>query len=252
MSTSTEKSLVIVTGGSKGIGLATAQVLLERGHRVALLARDAGTLAAAKRTLVAAGHAATDIITETLDLQATETLVERVKAFAWLPEKLAGLVNNAAVERVKGVLEYTPDDLEAHWRVNMMAPVLMIQTLHPHLKAARGAVVNVSSIADFGYQQRYSVYGASKAFLHSFTRHAAKELGYDGIRLNVVTPGGTNTPLMEEVGKLFSEEHKRARLAGIPMEQRWADSREIGEAIYFALFGPRYLHGADLRVDGGI
>lgn len=84
------------------------------------------------------------------------------------------------------------------------------------------------------------------------TRHAARELGYDGIRINVVTPGGTNTPLMEEVGKLFSEEHKRARLAGIPMEQRWADAREVGEAIHFALFGPRYFHGADLRIDGGI
>jgi NAD(P)-dependent dehydrogenase (short-subunit alcohol dehydrogenase family) len=252
MNTESAKPLVLITGGSKGIGYATAQVLLERGCRIALFARDAAGLATALGQLVAAGHAAADIIVEPLDLHDTAALAARVTGFAWLPDRVAGLVNNAAVERIKHVTEYTHDDLEAHWRVNMMAPVLLIQALHSRLKAAKGSVVNVSSIADAGWHARYSVYGASKAFLHSFTRHAARELGYDGIRINLVTPGGTNTPLMEEIGKQFSEEHKRARLAGIPMEQRWADAREVAETIHFALFGPRYLHGADLRIDGGI
>ena len=246
-----EKKTVLITGGSKGIGLATAQFILEKGMRVILLARNGGRLAKVKEELVAAGFSPDDIEIAAMDMADGDEILARVPKLALLQDGLFGLVNNAASEILKRVVEYTREDLEAMWRVNMLAPILMIQACYPYLRKAGGSVVNVSSIADAERFARYSVYGASKAFLKSFSQHAGKELGFDGIRINVVSPGGVDTPLMREVEKQFPAEEVRQTKQRIPIEQRWADPREIAEAIYFALTGPRYFHGADLRIDGG-
>ncbi len=245
------KKTILITGGSKGIGLATGELFLERDFRVILLARDRARLTRVKADFVKRGFAAHDIEVAAIDLSDSDALALRVPKLKLLQDGLFGLVNNAAVEILKKVTQYSRDDLESTWRVNMLAPILMIQKCYPYLLKASGTVVNVGSISDHRHYEKYSVYGASKCFLNGFSQHVAKELGFDGIRLNVVSPGGVDTPLMQKVEKLFAPKEIARTKATIPIDQRWATSREIAETIYFSLTGPRYLHGADIRIHGG-
>jgi NAD(P)-dependent dehydrogenase (short-subunit alcohol dehydrogenase family) len=219
--------------------------------RVILLARDARRLEAVKKEFVDGGFVAADIEIAALDMADGVAIRTRVPKLKSLQDGLFGLVNNAASEILKPLTGFTRADLESMWRINMLAPILMIQACHPFLKMARGSVVNVGSISDRAHYGRYSVYGGSKAFLASFTKHAAKELGLDGIRINGISPGGVDTPLMRAVEKKFSRREIQQIKQAIPIEQRWGKPEEIAETIYFALTGPRYLHGADIRVHGG-
>jgi NAD(P)-dependent dehydrogenase (short-subunit alcohol dehydrogenase family) len=242
---------VLITGGSKGIGLGTAEYLLQRDFRVILLARGEAGLEDVRRNLIAAGHSADDIETAVLDMADADAIRQRVPHLRLLQSGLFGRVNNAASEILKRVTDYALDDLEQMWRVNMRAPVLMIQACYPMLKKASGSVVNVGSISDYQYWETYSVYGGSKAFLNAFTGHAGKELGFEGIRINAVSPAGVDTPLMRQIVKQFDPELIKKELRATPIEQRWGKVEEVAEAIHFCLTGPKYFHGADLRIHGG-
>lgn len=244
---------ILITGGSKGIGYAVAERVLREGCRAILLARDARGLDEARSKLLAAGFGGERIHTAAVDVGDLEALKACVAQLPWLDEGLDGLVNNAAAEILHRVEAFPLADIETMLRVNCVAPIVLIQLCLPALKKVRGSVVNVSSIADQHASPMYSVYGGTKAFLNSFTKHAAKELGFDGVRINLVTPGGTDTPLMDFIiAKHFGAEEIRKVHASIPIEQRWGRPEEIADAVWFALAGPRYLHGADIRVDGGV
>jgi NAD(P)-dependent dehydrogenase (short-subunit alcohol dehydrogenase family) len=247
------KRTILVSGASRGIGLGIARAALEHGMRVILLAQHDAELKSAAEKLFAEGFSAGDIEIEVLDLADGDQIIRRVPTFASLQSGLFGLVNCAAIEILKPFNEFTPQDLDLTWRVNMLAPILMTQACYPFLKIAKGSVVNISSTADNSYSRLYSVYGASKAFLNSLSCHAAREFGFDGVRMNVISPGGVDTPLMREVleSGVFDREEVRQEMQRIPVEQRWATIEEIAHAAMFALEGPRYLHGSDLRVHGG-
>ena len=252
--TNTEKRTVLITGGSKGIGFATARKCLEEGCRVILVARDGGSLESAKARLVAAGHDADEIHWEVADMADCEGIPNWLARLPWIDEGLWGLVPNAAVEILKRVEDLDIEDLEKTLRVNVIAPVLLIRHCLPQLKAAGGNIVYVGSIADFKKDARYSVYGGSKAFMKSFVAHAGQELGFDGVRINVVSPGATETELMQhmrDVEKAWPMEEIEAFQRSIPIEQRNGTPEEMAEAIWFALSGPRYFHGEDLRIYGG-
>lgn len=246
------KKTVLITGGSKGIGLATAEYLLKKEFAVLLLARSKEGLASAREQLIEGGASSSDIQTAVLDVGNADAIAELVPLLEAMPDGLFGLVNNAASEVIKPVVEYSLAEMETMWRVNVLAPVLMIQTCHPFLKKAGGSIVNIGSTADERYFAGYAYYGGTKAFLASFTKHACKELGYEGIRINSVSPGGIDTPLMREIEQQFPEKQIAEVKASIPIGQRWGTSEEIAQTVHFALTGPSYLHGADLRVHGGI
>lgn len=245
---------VLITGGSKGIGFATARRCLMAGCKVILVARDAVGLERARGRLVADGYASEDIALQVADLANYEALDQWVPQLQGLSDGLWGLVLNAAVEVLARVEDYTYADLLATLRVNIVAPIRMLQLCYPALRRARGNVVYVGSVADFKREARYSVYGASKAFMKSFVGHAGQELGFDGIRINVVSPGATETELMQhmrDVERAWPLEQIAAFQRSIPIEQRNGTPDEMADAIWFALSGPRYFHGEDLRVYGG-
>jgi NAD(P)-dependent dehydrogenase (short-subunit alcohol dehydrogenase family) len=246
------KKTVLITGGSKGIGLATARYLLKKEFAVLLLARSAAGLDSARSSLVDGGAVDPDIQTCVLDVADADAIAGLVPLLETLPGGLFGLINNAASEIIKPVSEYTLQEMETMWRVNALAPVLLIQACLPYLKKAGGSVVNIGSISDHRFCAGYSYYGGTKAFLASFTKHAGHELGFEGIRINSVSPGGIDTPLMQEIEAQFPAERIAAIKAAIPIGQRWGRAEEIAETIHFALTGPAYLHGADLRVHGGV
>lgn len=254
MSSEAKKKTVLITGGSKGIGFATAGLCLEKGCRVILIARTGDDLENARRRLTDAGHAAEDIAVAEADMRDCERIPDLVESLPWVGEGLWGLVPNAALEVLERVEDYGYDDLMNTLKVNVVAPVRFIQACYPALRKAGGNVVYVGSIADFKREPRYSVYGGSKAFMKAFVGHAGQEMGFDGIRINVVSPGATETELMKQmrdVEKAWPEEHIKAFTNSIPIEQRNGTPREMAEAIWFTLDGPRYFHGEDIRIYGG-
>jgi 3-oxoacyl-[acyl-carrier protein] reductase len=249
------KPTVLITGGSKGIGFATAEYCLDKGNRVILVARGTEDLERARDRLADKGYSRDDIAVKEADLSLSGLIAGWVNDLPWIKEDgLWGLVSNAAVEILKPVTEYTFEDIIKTTSVNIISPIMLFQACYPHLKKARGSIVQVGSIADFKREARYSLYGGSKAFMKSFIGHAGQELGFDGIRINLVSPGATETELMKEmrdVQKVWPKEQIENFLKSIPIEQRNATPEEIAEAIYFALAGPRYFHGDDLRIYGG-
>lgn len=247
------KRTVLITGGSKGIGFATAKKCMAEGCRVILVARGQGGLESAKQKLVDLGNSPDDIALQSADLMDTERTAEWISQLPWIEDGLWGLVPNAAVETLKAVVDFTHDDMMAMFKVNVLSPISVIQACHPHLMKVKGNIVYVGSIADFKKEPRYSFYGGTKAFMKSFVAHAGQELGHDGVRINVVSPGATDTELMREMkaAGAWPEEHIKAFEASIPIEQRIGTPEEMADAIWFALSGPRFFHGEDIRVYGG-
>lgn len=248
------KRTVLITGGSKGIGFATARLCLEKDCRVILIARSQDGLEEARQRLVAAGHEADDIALAEADMEDAEKMPELVRSLPWIDEGLWGLVPNAAVEILKRVEDFEYADIMRTLKVNVASPILLIRACYPLLRKASGNVVYVGSVADFKRDARYSVYGGSKAFMKSFVGHAGQEMGFEGIRINVVSPGATETELMQhmrDVEKAWPEEQIRNFQKSIPIEQRNGTPEEMAEAIWFALSGPRYFHGEDIRIFGG-
>lgn len=245
---------VLITGGSKGIGFATARLCLENGCRVILVARGQEGLTEAKRKLLGDGHADDRIHLQVADMEDAANTEAWVQQCPWLEEGLWGLVSNAAVETLKPAAEFTYDEIMRMLHVNVVSPIMLIRACQPFLKKATGSIVCVGSIADSKREARYSVYGGTKAFMKSFVGHAGQELGFEGIRINLVSPGATETELMKQmrdVEKAWPEDEIEDFLASIPIEQRNGTPEEVAEAIWFALSGPRYFHGEDIRIYGG-
>jgi NAD(P)-dependent dehydrogenase (short-subunit alcohol dehydrogenase family) len=247
------KQSVLITGAASGIGWATAKLLASKGYRIILLDRNAPLMKSARDELMQRGGTTEDIDLVELDLGDIARLESWADNYPFPGAGLFGLINNAAIENLKPMVDLSVQDLDAMWRINMLAPVVLARKCLPHLKRCQGSIVNVGSIADRAYSRLYSGYGASKAFLNSFFKHAAKEIGFEGVRVNSVSPGSVDTPLMDDVlaRGLFDPKDVTAEVAGIPLEQRLARPEEIAQTILFALTGPRYLHGADLRIHGG-
>ena len=246
------KKTVLITGGSKGIGHATAEVLLEHGFSVIILARDEETLQQVQDDFIASGYDEEDIEVHTLDMANIEQIKSVVSRCSRLQNGLHGLVSNAAVEILKSAMEFSVEEMEHTWRVNILGPIVLMQACYPFLKKVKGNIVHVGSISDFNRDANYSVYGGSKAFMKGFVGHAAQEMGPDGVRINIVSPGATDTPLMQsflDKGQWPPEDIVQFKKT-IPIEQRFATSREIAETVYFALTGPRYFHGEDIRIYG--
>ena len=242
---------VLVTGSGRGIGRAVVLKCLEEDCHVIGVDCDDERQQQTRRLALAAGHAESSIDLHRLDLADGQAVLAEVPRWPALQGGLFGLVNNAAIQILKSIFSYSVAEMDRTWQVNMRGPLLMMQACYPFLQKARGSIVNIGSVADTGYHARYALYGGSKAFLHHASRHVARDCGFQGVRINVVSPGGTETPLMAEIEKLFDPREIEATKKAIPIEQRWARAEEIAETVWFALSGPRYLHGADLRVHGG-
>jgi len=247
------KKTVLITGGSKGIGHATTELLLEKGFRVIALARDGGRLKQVRDDFIAAGHDEQDIEVHSLDMANVQQITSVVSECKLLQEGLNGLVSNAAVEILKPAMQFSLDELDQTWKVNIRGPIRLMQVCYPFLKRVQGNIVHIGSISDFNRDANYSVYGGSKAFMKGFVGQAAQEMGPDGVRINMVSPGATDTPLMQDFldrGQWPPEEIEQFKKT-IPIEQRFATAREIAETVFFALTGPRYFHGEDIRIYGG-
>lgn len=225
----------LVTGGTRGIGLAVCELLSEKGYSVtALYSKDEESARAAKKRLEGVSFLRADV--------SSEEDVKRV--FSDIPS-LDLLVNNAGTELYKLAQDTTFEEWRRVTDVNAGGAFLCSKYAVKKMLDGGGAIVNVSSVWGQTGGSMESVYSASKGAVIAFTKALAKELAPMDIRVNCVSPGVIDTDMM----KRFGEEEKRALEAEIPLG-RLGTPKEVAEAVLF-LAEHRYVTGEVLSVNGG-
>ncbi|TGN57092.1 SDR family oxidoreductase [Paracoccus liaowanqingii] len=231
----------LITGAARGIGLATARLLSDRGWRVVLADIDGDELS----RVVGSFADAKAIPCDVSDPDQVAAMVEG--AVAW-SGRIDALVNNAGIADFRPMAE---TDLQT-WRrimsVNLDGVFLCSQAAIPHLARAGGAIVNVASISGLRASTLRVAYGTSKAAVIHLTRQQAAELGQQGIRANCVAPGPVDTKLALAV---HSPAIRAAYHDAIPLN-RYGREDEIAQAIAFLCSDQAsYITGQVLAADGG-
>jgi NAD(P)-dependent dehydrogenase (short-subunit alcohol dehydrogenase family) len=242
----------IVMGGSTGIGLAAARCLARHGSAVELAANDEASVAAAVGQLRADGHAAHGTV---LDAASPEQIESFVAAVGTRHGRLSVLVNSAGIQRY-GTAETTPVALwDEVLDVNVRGMFLTVKHAVPLMRRnGGGAIVNVASAQATASQRNVVAYTASKGAIVAMTRAMAVDHASDGIRVNSVSPGSVDTPMLRQSAREAGDEdtviaqwganHPLGRV-GTPVE--------VADAILF-LASPLsgFATGTELRVDGGL
>ncbi|MGA2779809.1 MAG: SDR family NAD(P)-dependent oxidoreductase [Steroidobacteraceae bacterium] len=238
---------VIVTGGSRGLGLAITTQLAGAGYRVIAVARKiTDELMAARDAAAAAGLGAIEF--RALDLSDIVGIAPFVRALRAEVGPFYGLVNNAGLG-TGGVLANLRDaDIERLIRLNTLSPIVLAKYASKSMMLERaGRIINISSIvASTGYSG-LSVYSASKASLLGFTYSLARELGQLGITVNAIAPGYINTDMTEEL-----TDTQREQIARRSALKRMADPIDVARSVEY-LIGEagRNITGTVLTVDAG-
>ena len=238
---------VMVTGGSRGLGLAICRRLAHAGYRAVAIARTEGdALKEARRETEAGTTGALDFVA--CDLGEIDRLPALVQAVHVTHGRIWGLVNNAAIgtEGLLGIMHNS--QIERLVRLNTLSPIVLTKYVVRQMMAERGGrIVNVSSIiASTGYSG-LSVYGATKASMLGFTRSLAREVGRLDITVNTVAPGFMDT----EMTAGMSEE-QRGRVAARSALRRLPEVDDVAGTVEFLMGeGGRNITGTVMTVDAG-
>jgi len=242
-----ENKVVLITGGTRGIGLATAKLFAGEGARVVVVGRSADKMTEAVRDVPIRGEAgdvsnAADcerIITQALSLYG----------------RLDVLVNCAGVIFRNRTVENTSEkEWDTTFDVNVKGTFLMCKYALPALRETKGNIVNMSSYVGLVGFAGTSAYAASKAAIINLTRSMALDHAGEGIRVNAVCPGSVDTEMIRKAWQQFDdvEQAKRLWAEKHPLG-RIATADEVGSAILFlASDDASFITGAALPVDGGI
>ena len=248
------RGVALITGGSSGIGRATAELFHERGYNIAVIdvTEKSGETDKGKRGGKGRIFLHCDVSKEYEVKAAVRETRETYGA-------IDCLLNIAGVVLVKPLEEITWEEYRRTFDVNVGGMFLTCKHVVPLMKVRKkGAIVNMASVSGHVGQVRHAIYGSTKGAVLSFTRALAWELAPFGIRVNSVSPGSVDTPMLrsdvigeaERLGVSF-ERMKKER-EGEQAFQRWADPREVAEAIYFlASDSASFITGTDLLVDCG-
>jgi tropinone reductase I len=239
---------VVVTGGTRGIGRATAECLLELGATVIVVGRDESRADETRREWRANGLAGDVIVADVATVEGRARVIDSLRAGR---HPLDALVNNVGGGLRKTFVEVTVEDLDRLVALNFTSAAMLTQALYADLKAANGAaVVNVSSVAGMVSVRNTATYGAIKAALSQLTRALAVEWAPDKIRVNAVLPWFTRTPLAEPL--LAQPATSGPIVARTPLG-RVAEPHEIASVIAFlCLPASSYMTGQNVVVDGGM
>jgi NAD(P)-dependent dehydrogenase (short-subunit alcohol dehydrogenase family) len=238
-----EAKRAVIIGGTSGMGLATAKMLLDGGARVLVTGRSQAGLESAQKEL---GNGAIVVSSDARSLTDIDALASRVKTEFDTFDLLfvnAGFSIRAPLE---SVTEAVYDEM---FNLNAKGPFFAVQKLAPLINRG-GAVVLTTSIANVKGMAGNATYGAAKAALRSFARVLAAELLPREIRVNAVSPGPTDTPIID---KAFGDTAAQIReqMTGMVPMKRWGTSEEIAKAVLFLAFDATFTTGAELPVDGG-
>jgi NAD(P)-dependent dehydrogenase (short-subunit alcohol dehydrogenase family) len=245
--TSLSGKIAFITGGSSGIGLAIARLFARKGAKVIVSGRQRDRLDAAVRDIHpdAVGLDG-DVADNSFHASAAAEIVER---FGGLDIYVA----NAGINIIRNSAEVSEADYDTQFGVNTRAAFFGVQAIMPLLRD-RGAIVLTGSLASDKVLDGHAVYAGTKAAIGAFARNWAVELKERGIRVNVLSPGPTDTAIIDKMGvpPEARAEFMASMAAAIPLG-RFAYADEIARAaLFLASDAGSFVTGINLRVDGGM
>jgi len=245
--TNAERKTLILTGASRGIGHATVKRFASAGWRVLTCSRHAFPRNC-PWDMGPEDHIQVDLADPTGTIRAIAEMRERLKDEG---SRLNALVNNAGISPKRpdgsrlGAVDTTLIDWQRVFQVNFFSPIILARGLIKELEQAKGAIVNVTSIAGSRVHPfAGAAYATSKAALMALTREMAADFGAREIRVNAISPGEIDTAILSTgTGKLVDKQ--------IPMH-RLGEPEEVAKAIYFLCTDQSsYVNGAELHINGG-
>jgi NAD(P)-dependent dehydrogenase (short-subunit alcohol dehydrogenase family) len=238
---------ILITGGTSGIGLATAQLLQAEGARVIVTGRNPETLAAARTTLGADAIVLASDAASLADAQALGALVQKHTA------RLHGVFLNAGVATFGPIESMTPKNYDDMFGINVRGLYFQLQSLLPLLANPSSVVFNASVVAQLGLPGA-SIYSATKAAVISLGKTLAVELAPRGIRVNTLSPGPVSTPIYNKMGiPAESQKGFEEGMAAQTLVKRFGTPDEVAKLARFLLSDDSsFIVGEDILVDGGI
>src|SRR5476649_1820488 len=238
---------VLVSGGSRGLGLAIGRKLAAAGCGVIAIARKKNDqIAAAIKDIEKSKTGSLHFVP--FDLNNVDDIGELVRNLRKQFGPVYGLVNNAAIG-TEGLLGIMPNpQIEQLIRVNTLAPIVLTKfVVRSMMSEGGGRIVNVTSIIGFTGYSGLSVYGATKASMLGFTRSLAREVGRMGVTVNAVAPGFMDTEMTSSMS-----DDQRAKIAGRAALKRLVDVEDVAAAVAFLMSeAAKNITGTTMTVDAG-
>jgi NAD(P)-dependent dehydrogenase (short-subunit alcohol dehydrogenase family) len=244
--------IAIVTGGAKGIGLASAECMLRQGAEVMIVDWNGDAASAAVKSLT--------VLSKGVDSVAADisSVADVEKAIQTTVDRFGGidvLVNNAGIQTFGDPVTTTEEVWDKTMNVNLKGHWLMSKYAIPEmLKRGKGSIVNVSSVQGLASQKNVVAYSTSKHAMIGLTRSMAVDMASRNVRVNCVCPGTVNTPMIQSIIELDADPDKLKRILDkMHPLGRIAQPSEIGEVIAFlASDRASFMTGSIVVVDGGL
>ncbi len=240
-----KNKVVLITGGTSGIGAATAKRFHEEGATVIVTGSNANSVETARKAMPYVDAVASDAG----DAKATKTLVDHVKG---KHGHIDVLFVNAGIAKIAPLVATEEAVFDEQFRVNVRGPYFLLKHVVPVMSDG-GSIILTSSISAFRGMPGLGAYAASKAALRALGITLAAELAPRRIRVNTITPGPINTTIPVKMG--FTQEQMEGMgqmIANGPLERPGEPEEIAAAALYYASDESRFTTGTELAVDGGI
>lgn len=249
--------VALISGASRGIGLAIAQAYAREGAKLCVLATKAPVLAQMASALQ---MPESDLMTASVDVRDADACHDIVKKVVARWGQLDVLVNNAGIYKARPFLEYEPNDFRDMFEVNLMGTVHLTQAALPHMLAQKGGrVINIASSAGKAGSRNQSAYNVSKHAVVGLTRCLALETATQGVTVNAICPGLTQTDMVDTLNTSFAsaagvtaEQMLQTILTRVPMNRLLNVDEIAGMAVYLGSSESSGMTGQALSIDGGM
>ena len=235
---------ILVSGGTRGVGLAIARKLATDGYRVFALGRKESDALVAATAEFPSGV----MNFVPFDLANIDVIPDLIREMKVAHGPLYGLVNNAALGTDGLLSNMHNSDIEKLVKLNTVSPIVLTKyCVRSMMTSGTGRIINISSIIGFTGYSGLSVYGATKASMLGFTRSLAREVGRVGVTVNAVAPGFMDTEMTASMS-----DDQRAKIAGRAALKRLVDVEDVAAAVAFLMSeAARNITGTTMTVDAG-